>query len=232
VEIVGFAGAEAVLIDTEHGMISTETVRSMMVHARAAGTAPVFRPTRFDPGLCRQALDQGAAGVHVPHIDTAEEARAVVNACRYAPLGRREMSLGRAVEYKGEQIRDYVATADENLLLTIMIESVKGLENVEEIAAVPGIDVIHLGVADLSHDMGHTGHYDHPEVNAAVDDVLDVAARHNIAVGYPTQDPDQVRDLTAKGMRFFEADTPDYLLREVYAKNLNALRKVFDAERA
>ena len=88
VEIMGFAGAEAVLLDSEHGMMGPETLRSMLAHAMAANVPAVFRPRSFDAAACRQALDQGAAGVHVPHVDSGDQARAVVNACRYSPLAR------------------------------------------------------------------------------------------------------------------------------------------------
>ena len=227
VEIMGFAGAEVVLLDSEHGMMGPEMIRSMLAHAQAAGVAAVFRPRSFDAAACRQALDQGVAGIHVPHVDSADQARAVVNACRYYPLGRREMSLGRAVRYDSANIPSYVAEANDCQLLVIMIESSAGLAKVEEIAAVPGIDVIHLGIADLSHSMGLTGEYYHPEVNAAVDRVLQVAKGYGVAVGYPTQDPEKVAYWTAKGVRFFEADTPDYSLRRLYADNLAALGEVF-----
>ncbi len=227
VEIIAFAGAEAVLLDAEHGMLSEETIRSMMAHAEAAGISAVFRPRSFDAGACRQALDQGAAGVHVSHIDTAQEAQAVVDACRYAPLGCREMSLGRAVEYDGTNIPEYVKKANEDQLLTIMVESRVAMSNIEEIAAVPGIDVIHMGIADLSHDMGLTAKYDHPDVHRQVERVLDAADRNDVAVGYPTGNPDIVKHWAAKGVRMFEAEAPDYLLRSAYARHLQSFHSAF-----
>lgn len=132
VEIMGFAGAEAVLLDSEHGMMGPETLRSMLAHAMAANVPAVFRPRNFDAAACSQALEQGAAGVHVPHVDSGNQARAVVNACRYSPLGRREMSLGRAVQYQGANIASYVAEANDCLLLVIMIESVRGLASLKD----------------------------------------------------------------------------------------------------
>jgi len=227
VEIAGFAGAEAVLIDAEHGIINPETVRSMMAHARSAGIAAVFRPLSFDGPTCRQALDAGADGIHVSHVDTEEEAQAVVAACRYAPLGRREMSLGRAIDYTSSNFLSYVSQANECQLLVVMIESVEGLAKVEKIASVPGIDVIHIGIADLSHAMGLTGEYQHPRVDEAVEHIMQVAKAHGVAVGYPSSEPDQVAKWAAKGMRYFEADAPDYLLRDVYAEKLAAFRQIF-----
>ena len=227
VEIAGFAGVEAAMLDCEHGMIGVETVRSMMVHAKAAGIAPVVRPRSFDPESCRQALDQGAAGIHIAHVDSAEEAKAVVDACRYAPLGRREMSLGRAIGYDISTLPDYVSNSNDQLLLVVMIESVVAVERVEEIAAVPGIDVLHMGTADLTTDMGLMVGKDYPEVSQAIDRVLEGAKKHGVAVGIPTEDPAEVAEWTAKGVRYFEADTPDYVLRHLWAEREAELQKVF-----
>ena len=204
-----------------------ETVRAMLAHARSAGVAAVFRPLRFDLAACRQALDAGAAGVHVSHVDTAEEAEAVVRCARYAPLGRREMSLGRAIDYDPANMAPYLAQANESELLVVMIESVEALENVEAIAAVEGIDVLHIGSADLSHSMGLPVTSDHPQIAEAVDRVLAAAARHDVAVGFPTDDPPLASDLAAKGVRYFETTTPDYLLRQAYAERLAALQAAF-----
>jgi len=230
VEIAGFSGIEAVMLDCEHGMIGTETVHAMMVHAQAAGIAAVFRPRSFDPTTCRQALDQGAAGIHIAHIDSADEAREVVAACRYAPLGRREMSLGRAIQYDISHLRRYVAEANDRLLLVVMIESLEALENVDEIAAVAGIDVLHLGTADLTHAMGLTFGEDNRQVDEAIELVLAVANKHGVAVGLPTEDPDSVAAWTAKGIRYFEADTPDYFLRRHWALREANLKSIFSLE--
>jgi 4-hydroxy-2-oxoheptanedioate aldolase len=224
VEIVGFAGAEAILIDAEHGLIGSETLRSMLAHAQSAGVPAVFRPLSFDTAVCRQALDAGAAGIHVSHVDTEAKAVAVVKACRYPPLGRREMSLGRAIDYDFSNFHSYLAQANDCQLLVVMVESLEGVANATKIAAVPGIDVIHIGIADLSHDMGLSGQYNDPKVLAAVDHVLEAAKPHNVAVGFPTADPRNIAEWAAKGIRYFEVDAPDYLLRNVYAERLAALR--------
>ena len=230
VEIAGFAGIEAVMIDCEHGMIGTETVRSMMAHAQAAGIAAVFRPRCFDAATCRQALDQGAAGIHVAHIDSAEQAREVVAACRYAPLGRREMSLGRAIGYDISGLQRYVDEANDRLLLVVMIESPEALLNVREIAAVPGIDVMHMGTADLTHAMGLTFGEDNPQVDEAIERVLAAGKQYGVAVGIPTEDPDDIAVWTARGIRYFEADTPDYFLRNHWARREARLRNSFSAD--
>jgi 4-hydroxy-2-oxoheptanedioate aldolase len=223
VEIIGFAGAEAVMLDAEHGTIGPETLRSMLVHARSGGTAAVFRPRSFDAALCRQALDAGADGIHVSHVDTEAEAAAVVEACRYAPLGRREMSLGRAVHYDTEEIAPYVSHANDRQLLVVMIESTEALDNVDEIAAVEGIDVLHVGTGDLAHSMGLPVYPQPREVREAVEHILGAAQRHQVAVGCPTSEPDDAAHWAALGVRYLEAEAPDYLLRRVYSERLAAM---------
>ena len=231
VEIAGFAGAEAVLIDAEHGAIGPETMRSMLAHARSAGTLAVFRPPSFDATLCRQALDAGAAGIHVSHVDTPEQARAVVEACRYAPLGQREMSLGRAVDYDSQRIPEHVRQANECELLVVMIETPQAVERAEAIAAVPGIDVLHIGRADLSHAMGlgvPSSVGEHARLHEAVDHVLSAAAANDVVVGFPCFDPERASHWADKGVRYFEGQTPDYLLRSVYADRLARMRQALD----
>jgi len=233
VEILGFAGVEAVLIDAEHGALCPETMRSMLVHARSSGTAAVYRPRSFNAAECRQALDAGAAGVHVSHVDTADDAQDAVNACRYAPLGEREMSLGRAVDYQVSNIPGYVKQANESELLIVMIESRRALENVDSIAAVPGIDVLHVGTADLSHSLGFT--FGQPEgeteIREAIQSVLSAADRHGVAVGVPTDAPQEVAYWAERGVRFFEGIAPDYLLRQTYAARLEALHPALEKHR-
>jgi 4-hydroxy-2-oxoheptanedioate aldolase len=227
VEIIGFAGAEAVLLEAEHGTLCAETMRSMLAHARSGGMVGVFRPRSFDAALCRQALDAGAAGIHVSHVDTEAEAHAVVEACRYPPLGRREMSLGRAIHYDAASISSYVSQANDCQLLVVMIESTEALNNADEIAAVEGIDVLHIGTADLAHSMGLPVYPQPREVREAVEHVLGVAERHQVAVGYPSGDPVDGAHWAARGVRYFEADAPDFLLRQVYSERLAALNAAF-----
>jgi 4-hydroxy-2-oxoheptanedioate aldolase len=226
VEIVGFAGAEAVLIDAEHGAIGPETMRSMLAHAQSANAAAVFRPRSFDAAACRQALDAGAAGVHVSHVDTAEEAQAVVKACRYAPLGQREMSLGRAVQYDASRIPAYVNAANDSQLLVVMIESPIALENVDAIAAVAGVDVLHMGTADLTHSLGYAlgDTKSKPAIREAIHQVIAAANRRGVTVGIPTDAPAEVEYWSGHGVRYFEMDAPDYVLRHTYAERLAAFR--------
>ena len=140
------------------------------------------------------------------------------------------MSLGRAIDYDIAKLRKYVTESNDQLLVVVMIESVEALDNVNEIAAVPGIDVLHIGTADLTHSMGLTLGEGNPQVAEAIDHVLTVAKKHQVAVGVPTEDADEVASWAAKGVRYFEADTPDYVLRRLWAEREAELRDVLTSD--
>jgi len=128
--------------------------------------APIVRPVGNRPEIIAPFLDRGAWGVQVPHVNTAEEARAAVDAVKYAPDGHRGIfSGGRPANYgfKGSTA-DYARDANRNTLVCLMLEEVPAIENLPELVTVPGVDVYFIGSGDLSQSMGYTGQQAHPEV--------------------------------------------------------------------
>ena len=133
--------------------------------------APIVRPVGNRPELIAPFLDRGAWGVQVPHVNTAEEARAAVEAVKYAPEGQRGIfSGGRPAGYgfKGTTA-DYARDANRQTLVCLMLEEVIAIENLPEMVAVPGVDVYFIGSGDLSQSMGYTGQQAHPEVQAMME---------------------------------------------------------------
>ena len=123
-------------------------------------------------------------------------------------------------------IPEYVRRSNDEILVVVMIESVDALSNVEQIAAVTGVDVLHIGTADLSHSMGRPL----ADVGDALDRVLAAVNRHSVFVGYPTGSPERMEQLAKQGVRYFEISSPDYLLREVYAKQISETRRRLAAD--
>lgn len=150
-EIIGKAGFDWVLIDMQHGCMGYETAVDMIRAIDLGASAPIVRVPANDPAIIGRMLDAGAMGIIVPMINSAEEARAVVDACRYPPLGQRSLGPFRV------QVRDggkYVPEANERIAVIPMIETLSALEAVEEIAAVPGVDALFVGPFDLSFALG------------------------------------------------------------------------------
>jgi 4-hydroxy-2-oxoheptanedioate aldolase len=154
-ELLGRAGVDFVLIDGEHAAMGRSELEHHVRGARAGGTIPFYRVLENSPVLIQAALDSGAEGIIVPHVDTAEQARAAVAACRFAPEGRRGVCpTNHSGGFDFANWDGFVRSANDNIMVIPIIESRESVANIREICAVDGIDVVHFGPGDLSADMG------------------------------------------------------------------------------
>lgn len=170
VEYVAAEGFDWILIDCEHGSHSFTDVHEMVMACEISGVTPIVRPASNDPALILRYLDRGAMGLQIPHINTAEEARAAVDAAKFYPEGSRGIGGGR--KNLGLSAKEYPKRANEEILVCVQIEHIEGANNIDEILKVDGVDVFFLGTNDLSQSMGHPGERDHPEVETLVDDLF------------------------------------------------------------
>ena len=180
VEVVAGGGFDWLLLDMEHAPNELPMVHSQL-QAVAGGTAhPIVRPPWNDMVVIKRLLDIGAQSLLIPYVQTAEEARNAVAFTRYPPHGVRGFATGpRANDYG--RIADYVQTYADELCVLVQVETRQGLDNLEAIAAVDGVDGVFIGPADLAAALGHAGDLKHPEVQAAIEDAI----RRLVAAGQP-----------------------------------------------
>lgn len=199
-EVLAELGFDAVTVDLQHGAIDYATAFTMLQAISTAPVMPMVRVPWNDPALLMKLLDAGAHGVICPMVNSAEEARAFVGACRYPPLGYRSMGPNRAVQYAG---RDYWKSADREVMLLAMIETRAGVENVDEIVRVEGLDGIYVGPGDLSLSYGAAPSMtpDDPEIVAAIAKVCASANRHGRIPAVHTDGPETARRRFAEGFR-------------------------------
>jgi 4-hydroxy-2-oxoheptanedioate aldolase len=178
-EVMARQGFDALCVDMQHGTTSMSDVLPMLQAVSQTDTVPVVRVPWNDPATIMKALDLGAYGIIVPLINTAEDAATAVAACRYPPVGMRSSGPVRAMHYGGS---DYVAQANDEIVLMAMVETKEGLANLDAICATPGLDLVYIGPADLSFALGQTPGADKtdPEHLAACDRIRDAAHRHGI----------------------------------------------------
>jgi 2-keto-3-deoxy-L-rhamnonate aldolase RhmA len=203
--IAAACGFDAVYIDLEHNPTSLETAAGVCVAALGMGITPIARVTSHDPHDATRILDCGAQGVMVPHIQNAKEAKAIVEACLYAPKGHRSaFGSGPALGYAAIPQAEVCNILNAETVLMAMIETPEAVENAEEIAAVEGIDVLHIGASDLSTEMGIPGQYSSERMRAAFEKVAGAARRHGKAmgVGGVRQDFEFQSWLVKLGMRY------------------------------
>ena len=188
-EALAGTGFDWLLLDGEH---APNDPRSVLEQLRAVAPYPVHavvRPVQGDVALVKQYLDIGAQTLLVPMIDTAEQARTMVRAMRYAPDGIRGMGAALARASRWNQIDDYVHQANEQMCLLVQAESALALANLAAIAAVPGVDGVFFGPADLSASMGHRGQPGHPDVQRAMLDGIATVRAAGKAAGVLMTDP-------------------------------------------
>lgn len=199
------AGVDSIYIDLEHCAFSLDTTSQICMACLAVGVAPFVRVPGIDPALIARILDGGALGIIVPHVESAAEAAAVVQAAKYPGLGKRSFSSALP-HLRFGAVPAPVAMAAINAATTIvaMIESARGVDRAEEIAGVEGIDILHVGANDLSNDLGVPGHTDHALVRDAYGAIWEACRRHgkHLGIGGLAAKPEFAGDLVRMGARY------------------------------
>ena len=159
---------DAIWLEAEHGPVDFADIPDLTRACDLWGRTSIVRVNQINPGVIYRTFDSGAMGVAVPHVNTAEEARAVVDASKFAPIGHRGMFTSR----QGIGVSDYVKKANEETMVVVLVEDIVSVRNLPEILEVDHIDVFFVAPGDLAQSMGYAGEYDHPEVVAAVEHSL------------------------------------------------------------
>lgn len=201
-EICGLAGFDWAVVDLEHGSGSEGELVGQLQALGGTPAAGLVRVESHERARIGKALDAGSAGVVVPRVDSADQARAVVAAMRYPPQGTRGVAaMNRAAGF-GSRTTELIADQGESLVAVVQVESEAAIRAVGDVAAVEGVDVVFVGPADLSHGLGVFGDYDHPRFRDAVSEVAVAAAKHGKAAGTLVGSPEEAARYAELGYRF------------------------------
>jgi 4-hydroxy-2-oxoheptanedioate aldolase len=170
VELCGRLGYDVIFLDTEHGPAGWDAVEDMVRAAELVDATPIIRVQSHDPSVITRALDRGAGGVQVPHVNTRAQAEAVVRHAKFAPIGHRGFAGGRSAF--GEKMSEYTQRANDETMMVVMLEELEALHNLDDILGTAHVDVFFVAPGDLAQSMGHPGQMDHPAVQAAIDDAV------------------------------------------------------------
>jgi 4-hydroxy-2-oxoheptanedioate aldolase len=200
-------GYDWLFLDMEHGSFSLDTVTQIAVTALACGLTPIVRVPIMDIRTAARALDNGALGVILPRVETVEQAKKIASALRYAPNGHRSV-IGTLphFDFAAPPLTQATAEMDKETIVSVIIETPTGVANVDEIAAVPGIDLLLVGSNDLTLEMGIHGEFDNPEFDKAMQKILAAGKRHGKYVGLGgIWDTKQLGRYVDQGVRFIPA---------------------------
>ena len=222
VEILADSGFDWLFIETEHAPIGPLELQRMIIAARDVPC--VVRLPNHDEIEIKRALDAGAAGIIVPQVNTAAQARAIVAFAKYPPAGRRGVGLARANGY-GYQVADAVARANAETAIIVQAEHIDAVNNIEEIVQVPGVDTVFVGPYDLSASMGKLGQLSDPAVVAAIARVRDTARKAGLSLGFFATSPDLVAPQLAAGFTLVACGVDTLFLRQGARAVAEALAK-------
>ena len=218
------SGFDFLWIEMEHSPVTLESMRSMILATRGMKAIPLTRVPVNEPWMAKRVLDSGSLGVVFPFTNTRELAEQAVKSCKYPPLGIRGFGPSLAAPRWDFAGTPYPEFANENVMVIPIIEQQEAVENVEAIASVPGVDVLFIGVSDLSYSLGVGGQRDHPIVLKAISKVLEAGRRFDIPVGYPTGNAEEIRKLISQGFLFFQASTELGLMKSASGDMLRRIR--------
>ena len=199
-EIMAQAGFDWLTIDMEHSSIELETAQRLIQVIELAGSVPLVRLPAIEPWLIKRLMDAGAHGMIAPMVNTAEDARRLVGSMRYPPEGFRGVGLARAQGY-GFSFPEYREKNNTLAIAIAQIEHKDGVENLESILDVDGIDAVFIGPYDLSASLGISGQFDHPDIQRAYSRILSICRERKVTAGIHVvqPSPDEVRQRVEEG---------------------------------
>lgn len=223
VEIAGFSGFDFAILDMEHGPVSLQQQQNNIRAAVSSGLLPIIRVKDTSENTIGSALDIGACGIQVPHIDNAEQARQVVSFSKFYPMGMRGVCrFVRAAEYSNMD-RDRFFREANNSLIILQLEGKEAIRNLDEIMSVDGIDILFIGPYDLSQSLGVPGQVDHPIVEEKVKDITTRAKKAGKIVGTFVDNFTNASKWKKAGIQYVSYNTDAGIFREACAQILNII---------
>lgn len=219
-------GFDWLFIDMEHNAMDVDVACQISVAAQDAGVTPIVRVPGFQHFHATRVLDGGAMGIVVPHVDDAETARRMVDNCRYPPVGHRSVTgTLPQIDFQSLPVGEATRLINETTLLVIMLETPQAIDNVEEIAAVPGIDVLLIGTNDLCMEMGIPGQVDDPRIAEIYQRVIAACRANGLYAGLGgVYEPNLMQRYIALGMQFVLVGSDLSLLMAAARERVQRLR--------
>ena len=224
--IAASAGSDFLLLDMEHTGVSFETIKAQCAACRGVGISPIVRVPASDYHFIARALDVGAHGIMVPMVESAEQAQHIVSCATYPPRGRRGAAFTVAHDdYLPGTPADKMAAAAERIIIIPQIETPAGVQNVDAIAAVSGVDIVWLGHFDLTNFMGIPGEFDHPDYRKSVDEIVAAARQHGKLAGFMATDERWASEYWDHGFRAIAYGLDHLLYQQALMSGIKVLRR-------
>ena len=229
-EIIAMSGVDFITIDGEHFGFNEETLLNLIRAINLHGVECMLRVPELNPSYISKVMDFGLAGVLVPHIETYDEAMAVVNAVKFGPVGDRGFCpISRANHWGMTMAPDeYAAFANENTVIGLMVETKKGIENLDEILTIPEIDTISFGPSDLSNSYGYPGQTKHPVVVEAIRQAQEKIMASGKSLCTLAYTPEAAKEALDRGIHHLHLGSDLQILTGTFTKLLHDVKGLYD----
>jgi len=216
--VIASSGMDFIIIDTEHSAINSETAENMIRAAKSEGMASFVRLGEKSALEALKALDSGAEGIIVPHIESVKDAQEVISFTKYHPFGQRGFSpFTRAGGYFPEDFEEHAKRQNEDNILTLLLEGKNGINDLERILELGNIDAIYIGAYDLSQSLGFPGQVDHPQVRKCMEECMKKIRNKNVAAGgYVAKSKDDIKWMVDIGMQIITYLVDASLIYQVF----------------
>jgi 2-keto-3-deoxy-L-rhamnonate aldolase RhmA len=226
VKYLAAAGHDFLWFDTEHNMLDWETLLTLVQMSLASDIVPLIRITDLSYPLVARALDTGAYGVIIPRVETREEVERAVSYAKYPPLGRRGAGGQARNAYMTRSVKEALDEGNALSMVIVQVESQEAVDRLDEIASVPGLDVVCIGPQDLSISLGVPGAFDDPIFLKTVATVVEKCSRHNIPVGMVSREAKSFKTWHEMGIRFLVCGSDGSLLLQAARQDIAILREI------
>ena len=224
-DVIASSGIDFIVIDAEHGSISYETAQTMISICENYNVTPIMRVGEINESLILRALDIGVHGVQLPNITTADDAEKFVQFAKYPPIGIRGFSpYTKAGLYDVSNGKDMPKIANENTLLIANVEGQDGMSNLEEIVQVDGIDIIFIGLFDMSKSLGVTGDVENPKVIEKLDEAISIIHKHGKKVGSIASNLKMLNTLKEKKIDYLTYSVDTGMIKEAYQNMIKSFK--------
>lgn len=224
IEMMAYADYDFVIIDLEHLLRDPSELEHAIRAAECSNITAFVRVPIDSPHLIKHALDAGAQGIVIPQVSKKNQVEVAVSACYYPPLGTRGITGGKNTGFGRLPISEYVVQANKEVMLTVMIESKEGLENLDDILSVKGIDMVLEGALDLAVSLGHGQNMQHHEVQNGINLIADHCIKHDITFCAIPRANGQIDKWRAQGIKAFVAGQDRGIIFRALQKNLIQLK--------
>jgi 2-dehydro-3-deoxyglucarate aldolase/4-hydroxy-2-oxoheptanedioate aldolase len=224
--LLASTGVDFIIYDQEHSGFGIDTIRGLLAQTRPLNLAALVRPPAIEYHLIATVLDAGASGVIPPNVQTAAEAKKIADACRYYPRGNRGASFSIAHDdFLSGNVAAKMQAANDGMICGVLIESGQGVENLEDILAVEGVDLVWVGFLDLSLSMGIPGQYREPQFENAISRIVEVCKAKNKPAGILSNDPEQCKKYIQQGFQCICYGGELWILQRALTEGIQAIRR-------